>query len=84
MSARVRALAAALAVAFLVSCAPSRSASSRAVPCEDCTEGVTYVKKAPEKHAFCLVNGRQVDCTKNPPECPKCAQGVRRSVPPPP
>lgn len=84
MSASLRALAAALAVAFLISCAPARSTSSRAMPCEDCTEGVTYVRKVPEKRTFCVVNGRQVDCAKNPPECPKCAQAVRRSVPPPP
>lgn len=40
--------------------------------CASCVDGVTYVNKSVERHAFCVVNGKQVDCTKTPAECPGC------------
>ena len=43
-------------------------------PCASCVDGVATVKKGTEKHAICVVNGKQVDCTKNPAECPRCAK----------
>ena len=43
-------------------------------PCASCTHGVASVKKGTEAHAYCVVNGKQVDCTKNPSECPSCAK----------
>ncbi len=43
-------------------------------PCASCVDGVASVKKGTEKHAYCVVNGKQVDCTKNPAECPSCAK----------
>ena len=43
-------------------------------PCASCVDGVASVKKGMERHAFCVVNGKQVDCTKNPSECPNCAK----------
>ncbi len=43
-------------------------------PCASCSEGVASVKKGVEKRAYCVVNGKQVDCTKNPAECPACAK----------
>jgi hypothetical protein len=57
-----------------VSCANTRELEK---PCAQCVEGVATVKKNVERRVFCVVNGRQVDCTKNPPECPKCAQMLR-------
>lgn len=44
-------------------------------PCASCSSGVASVKKGTETHAYCVVNGKQVDCTKNPAECPSCAKG---------
>jgi hypothetical protein len=32
------------------------------------------VGKHTEWRDFCVVNGRSVDCTKNPPQCPECAK----------
>jgi hypothetical protein len=43
-------------------------------PCGNCTYGYATVKKSTERHAFCVVNGKQVDCTKSPAECPECAK----------
>lgn len=59
-----------LAVGF-VGCA---SAASGAGPCASCVDGATTVRKSTESHSFCVVNGKQVDCTKNPAECPRCAK----------
>ena len=42
--------------------------------CEACTYGYASVMKNSERHAFCVVNGKQVDCTKNPSDCPSCAK----------
>jgi hypothetical protein len=83
MATMLRSLATILAIGFLASCADSSrsphssySSTSRhdQKPCADCTEGVTTVKKNVEPRTFCVVNGKQVDCTKTPAECPKCAQ----------
>jgi hypothetical protein len=52
----------------------STGGGAGAGPCASCSEGVTTVKKTTEKRAFCVVNGKQVDCTKNPAECPACAK----------
>lgn len=60
-----------LAVGFM-GCQTSGGASNQ--PCASCVDGVATVKKSYEKHAFCVVNGKQVDCTKNPAECPNCAK----------
>lgn len=60
----------ALAVGFL-GCA---SAPAGKEPCASCVDGVTTVRKTSERHSFCVVNGKQVDCTKNPAECPNCAK----------
>jgi hypothetical protein len=46
-------------------------------PCASCSEGYVSVKKSTEKHAFCVVNGKQVDCTKTPSECPACAKAKK-------
>jgi hypothetical protein len=64
------AAAALLAVGF-AGCASAPAGSG---PCASCVDGVTTVKKTPERHSFCVVNGKQVDCTKNPAECPNCAK----------
>lgn len=63
-----------LAVVFASGCA---SAPSGAGPCASCVQGVTTVKKTTERHWFCVVNGKQVDCTKNPAECPECAKMIK-------
>lgn len=60
-----------LAVGF-VGCAATGGPSNQ--PCASCVDGVATVKKSSEKHAYCVVNGKQVDCSKNPPECPSCAK----------
>ena len=63
------------AVLLLAVCfAGCASAPSGAGPCASCVDGVTTVKKTSERHSFCVVNGKQVDCTKNPAECPSCAK----------
>ena len=66
----------AVAVGFLtiglVGCASTDGRGSG--PCASCVDGVTTVKKTPERHSFCVINGKQVDCTKNPAECPTCAK----------
>lgn len=60
----------ALAVGFL-GCASAPSGSG---PCASCVDGVTTVRKTSERRSFCVINGKQVDCTKNPAECPSCAK----------
>jgi hypothetical protein len=60
-----------LAVGF-VGCAATGEPSNQ--PCASCVDGVATVKKHYEKHAFCVVNGKQVDCSKSPAECPNCAK----------
>ena len=64
-------LAAILATGVL-GCASTGGASNE--PCASCSSGYVSVKKTTEKHAFCVVNGKQVDCTKSPAECPSCAK----------
>ena len=67
-------LTASLAVilASVIGCASTGGAGSD--PCASCTYGYVAVKKTTERHSFCVVNGKQVDCTKSPAECPTCAK----------
>jgi hypothetical protein len=46
--------------------------------CTDCSYHFVTVGKHSERRDFCEVDGRQVDCTKNPPECPMCAKRQQR------
>ena len=64
--------AAVLLTVGFVGCATSGAPSNQ--PCASCSQGTATVKKGTETHAYCVVNGKQVDCTKNPPECPACAK----------
>jgi hypothetical protein len=43
------------------------------MPCGNCRFAVADRKGQPPEHS-CVVNGRQVDCRKSPPECPECAR----------
>lgn len=61
-------MAALVVAASMTSCAPLTPMGT----CASCVDGVTSVKKGTERHAFCVVNGKQVDCTKTPAECPNC------------
>lgn len=41
-------------------------------PCQKCSHGYVTVRKSAERHYLCMIDGKQVDCTKNPSECPGC------------
>ncbi|HXG60073.1 MAG TPA: hypothetical protein VNO22_01755 [Planctomycetota bacterium] len=60
-------------LALLAGCA---SAARAGLPCEQCRFGVPDRKANPPK-IYCVVEGKSVDCRKNPPECPECAKGSR-------
>ena len=65
----VSGMAAAVLAIALAGCATTGGSGG---PCEACTYGYTPVKKSMERHAFCMVDGKKVDCTKNPADCPSC------------
>ena len=72
-------LTATLAAVFAVGVAGCAQTGGTATnePCASCSSGYVGVKKTTEKHAFCVVNGRQVDCSKTPSECPECAKAKK-------
>lgn len=71
MATLLKASAALLLAIGFAGCAASAPTNH---PCASCSEGMASVKKGYEKRAYCVVNGKQVDCTKNPAECPSCAK----------
>jgi hypothetical protein len=48
-------------------------------PCETCRYRHDPNKDPhdPHPYAYCVINGMEVDCRKNPPECPECARKLR-------
>lgn len=68
----MKAAATVLLAAGFVGCATSGAPSNP--PCASCSQGTATVKKGTETHAYCVVDGKQVDCTRTPPECPACAK----------
>lgn len=79
------AASAAMAVA-MVGCA---SLSTPSVPCEKCDYGYVYLGKRSElrrwcnnpnsdKPSCCIKDGKILDCTKNPMECPECAKAAQK------
>ena len=55
----------------MVGCANTGKAST---PCESCDYGYVPVGKRSERRVWCIKDGKTLDCTKNPPECPDCAK----------
>jgi len=53
------------------------SSGGSATPCEQCDYGYVPVKKMTERRVWCIVDGKKVDCTKNPAECPECAKKMQ-------
>ncbi len=66
-------LAATLVLGVAAGCA---GVSKAGLPCENCRFGVPDRKGEPPK-IYCLVEGKSVDCRKNPPECPECKKAVQ-------
>lgn len=73
--------AATLAIAMF-GCASTGGGAS--VPCEKCDYGYVYLGKRTElrrwcnpnadKPTCCIKEGKIMDCSKNPMECPECAK----------
>jgi hypothetical protein len=60
-------------VAALAGCASTGGST----PCESCDYGYVPVKKSMERQVWCYVDGKKVDCKKNPAECPACAKHMQ-------
>jgi hypothetical protein len=56
------------------------STGAGATPCEKCDYGYVAVGQRArfERRAWCLVDGKKMDCTKTPPECPECAKATQK------
>lgn len=61
----------AVLAALLAGCATTGGGGT---PCEQCNYGWTNVLKRPDRQVWCFIDGKKVDCMKNPPECPECAK----------
>ena len=62
-------IAAALAIAIGFSgCATAGGGT----PCEKCDYGYVATGKSITSKVGCIVDGKVVDCSKNPSECPGC------------
>jgi hypothetical protein len=48
--------------------------------CSDCPLRTVIVGDHAERRASCVIEGRTVDCSKNPPECPDCATRAKRRI----
>lgn len=46
-------------------------------PCARCKYGVSDQKASPPA-VYCMVEGKKVDCRKNPAECPECAKAMMK------
>lgn len=67
--------AAGLIALALAGCA---STGGSATPCEKCDYGYVAVGKRYERRAWCIVDGKKMDCAKTPPECPECAKAAQK------
>lgn len=57
---------------FAVALAGCTSTAQASKPCDGCVHGVYYGGKNLQQGSFCMVNGKQVNCSTNPAECPTC------------
>lgn len=64
----------ALVLALVAGCA---GVSSSGMPCEKCKFGVPDKKANPPK-ITCVVDGKPVDCSKDPAACPECAKAAKQ------
>jgi|KBSSwiStaDraftv2_1062776.scaffolds.fasta_scaffold2725679_2 hypothetical protein len=74
------------AAALAVGLAGYASTGGANVPCEKCDSGYVYLGKRSEpkkwcntsgdKPTCCIKDGKILDCTKNPAECPECAKNA--------
>ena len=48
------------------------SGPSSGVPCEKCDYGYVTTGKSISRKVGCIVDGKIVDCSKNPSDCPGC------------
>jgi hypothetical protein len=68
---RVWLWAAAPLLAFAAAgCTPQ--VGSSAYPCENCNYGYVQAKKSSERKVWCVIDGKTVDCQKDPAACPGC------------
>lgn len=56
----------------LASCSGAEMRSG--LPCERCTYGVAKDGKAKPPVWRCVVDGKEIDCAKDPSGCPTCAK----------
>jgi hypothetical protein len=49
------------------------------MPCETCKYRSDPNKNPHDPHPFtyCIIEGKEVDCRKDPPDCPECARKAR-------
>jgi hypothetical protein len=49
------------------------------IPCASCKyqSDPNKTPHDPHPYVYCIIDGREVDCRKNPPECPECARKLR-------
>ncbi len=60
---------------FLVSCAASTPGG---IPCENCRYSYRRVsRRHTETMMTCVIEGKVVDCKRDPAECPECAKRMQ-------
>lgn len=47
---------------------------SAMMPCEKCSYRYATVGKQSDRQVFCKVGDKEIDCKKNPGDCPGCKQ----------
>jgi len=62
-------MAAVVVAVGLAGCAAGPGAGT---PCEKCEYGYYATGKSVTRKVGCIVDGKVVDCSKNPSECPAC------------
>ena len=60
------------ALVMAVGLAGCAGMGSSGVPCEKCDYGYVTTGKTTTRKVGCIVDGKIVDCTKNPADCPGC------------
>jgi hypothetical protein len=66
------------AIALAVTLAACTAPSSSSAPCASCKWGVKNTQgPMQDPVTYCVVDGKKMDCSKNPPECPECAKAQR-------
>jgi hypothetical protein len=63
----------------LSGCSSGTGMGATGASCENCNYGYVPVHKGSGRHAWCIKDGKALDCAKNPPECPDCAGKVAQS-----